>query len=110
MTMAEPLTLFQNFTLTQSRADQARNITFTQDWIGFLIDVASVSTDGKVVFVVQWSNDGNAPWFDSTPVCTATAPGTFVKSMPVQACYWRLAAKVTGTDPVAITCSARAVA
>lgn len=109
--MAQPIPLFQNFTLEATRADEARHITFTQDWIGFLIDVTAVSgTDARALFVVQWSNDGNAPWFESSPVAVVTAPGTFIKSMPIQACYWRLAAKVSGIDPVAITCSAHAVA
>lgn len=109
--MAQPILLFQNFTLETTRADQARHITFTQDWIGFLIEVTEVTgTDARALFVVQWSNDGNAPWFESTPVANVTATGTFVKSMPVQACFWRLAAKITGGPPVAITCSAHAVA
>lgn len=109
--MAQPLALFQNFELTQSRNDRSRPITFTQDWIGIMIDCAAVSgTDARVVFVLQWSNDGSAPWFDSAPIGEFTAPGQVIRSMPIQACFWRLRAIVSGTDPVSFTCSAHAVA
>lgn len=109
--MAQPIALFQNFTLDQTRADRSRPITFTQDWIGIMVDVTEVTgTDAKVVFVLQWSNDGNAPWFESAPIGQFTAPGQVIRSMPIQACFWRLGAKVSGEDPVSITCSAHAVA
>lgn len=107
--MAAPIRLFQNFNLVADIADRSREISFTQDWAGILIQTTAVSgTDATAVVRIQWSDDGLAPWVDSSIIATITAPGTYIKSVPIQACFWRLRAVVTGTEPV-LTCSATAL-
>lgn len=107
--MAEPVLLFQNYSLTETQVTPVRAISFTQDWIGVLVTVTEVTgTDPRALFKIQWSHDGNAPWFDSSNIGLVSAPGTFIKSLPVQGCYWRLGAVVQGTDPVFV-CSATAL-
>lgn len=105
--MGNAIPLFSNYTLTVTTADQGRLVSFTQNWVAFMIQVISVSAGASAEFRCQWSND-NGTWFDAAPVnsiATVTAPGTVVHQFPVAAPYWRLGAVVTGTSP-AIVCSA----
>lgn len=104
--MAAPELLFQNYTLTAPQQTGAKPISFTQDWLGLLVRVDEVSgTDARMQLGIQWSHTGSAPWFDATALGTITAPGTYIQSLQVQACYWRLRANITGTDP-SFTCTA----
>lgn len=99
--MAEPILLFQNFTLTRTMVAGGRAISFTQPWIGVLLAVTEVTGGGAADFRLQWSHDGQT-WFEPTPpdrVATVTAPGTFIVSLPLKASYWRIGAEVTGANP-----------
>lgn len=105
--MADVIPLFSNYTLTGTTADSGRLVSFTQDWVAFMVQVSSVSAGASAQFRCQWSNDGGT-WFDATPqdvIGTATVAGALVGWFPVSAPYWRLGAVVTGASP-AIVCSA----
>ncbi len=106
--MSAPTQIFQNYNLTATIADQGRAISFTQNWIGVLLQVTSVTgADALAQYRVQWSNDASV-WFDAAPqdvIGNVTGPGTYIFSTPIKAAYWRVGAVVTGTTPSFI-CSA----
>lgn len=97
--MAKTAILFANYMIDRTQADQGRLISFTQDWIGVGIVVASVSQGVQGVFGVQWSSD-NATWVDDpTPIGTATVPGTLVQKYQIRNLYWRVGIIVSGANP-----------
>lgn len=109
--MAEPIQMFQNFELTRTMVAAGRAISFTQEWLGILLIVTDVTGGGAADFRIQWSHDGQQ-WFEPNPqdrVALVTATGTFIKSIPLKACYWRIGAEVNGPGAVSFTCTGTAL-
>jgi hypothetical protein len=110
--MAQPIQVFQNYSFAQTFRDEGRSISFTQNWLGILIQVTEFKAGtGSVRFYVEWSDDGNV-WGQASQesaVAVVTGTGTFIKSMQIQACFWRIGAEVTHGPNVGITCSATAL-
>ena len=111
--MSEPIRLFQNYNLNETVNDRARPISFTQNWLGVLLQVTAAAPGFSARVRVQWSDTGAAPWFDGgteDDIATITAPGTYIKSMPIRACYWRVRAEVAAGSPIeGMMCSGTAL-
>ena len=111
--MSDPIRLFQNYNLNQTVNDRARPISFTQNWLGVLLQVTETAPGFTARVRVQWSDTGTAPWFDGDAVDdigTVNGPGTYIKSMPIRACYWRVRAEVPpGAPTEGMMCSGTAL-
>ena len=106
--MATTANLFANYTLTATQADEARLISFTQDWVGVGVHVTALGAGTAVQFSVQWSDDGST-WTDAAEAFPAvSAPGTVLKRFQVAGFYWRLVITPSGTTP-SVTCAAAAI-
>lgn len=109
--MAEPIQMFQNFTLDKTTVAAGRAISFTQSWLGILLIIHQVQGAGTADFRIQWSHDGQQ-WFEPAPpdrIAMVTGVGTYITSFPIKACYWRIGAEVNGPPNTTFTCTGTAL-
>lgn len=109
--MATAIALFSNLDITQTTADLGRTVNNQLDWMSIQIAISKVTgTNPTIEFRLQWSFD-NVVWSEGIPrdvIGQTDRPASVIQRFPVKAPYWRLAAVVTGTNPV-FTCTANAL-
>lgn len=110
--MTTAIALFSNYNVTNSTVDAGRVVQSQNlDWISIQVSVTAVAgINPRAEFRLQWSFD-NVTWSDSSPkdiIGVSTTPGSFIQRFSIKAPYWRVAAEITGTNPV-FTCTANAL-